>query len=346
MSLKGPGLPMTPAIRAASLILLLWNPAHLLAADANPYRAVDENALRATKTAEQSVSSLAEYLCKPAKNDREKARAVYRWITDRVCYDYQSFLLKKPGDNSPDGVLKTRQGVCEGYARLYQALCQSAGVETALVTGRVKPLAFLADAQLAGHAWNAVKLDGQWQLVDATWGAGGIKDNQFVKNFKDYFFLVAPDQLIFTHWPADAKWQLLPEPLKEKDFDQQPPVNPQLFRMGVTPAAIRKTIDDKDFRELVITYDYPGNPVTIREAPLQKDLKVGNKYKFRIESTSFRGIVAENGGRRFLFSPRKGKVFEGTVIAPPGSTKIQGIAAGPGGRVMYWTIMEYVGDSQ
>jgi uncharacterized protein (TIGR03000 family) len=42
---------------------------------------------------------------------------------------------------------------------------------------------------MTAHAWNAVKLDGEWHLVDATWGAGGIKDKQFVKKFKDYYFL-------------------------------------------------------------------------------------------------------------------------------------------------------------
>ncbi len=149
--------------------------------------------------------------------------------------------------------------------------------------------------------------------------------------------------MIFTHFPMDSKWQLLPEPKTEKDFDALPRVNPQLFRMGVKPASLRKTMEGKDFREFVKTYDYPGNSVTVLEAPLDKDLKARKKYRFRIESGSFQGFLAENQGRQFLFTPKKGKVFEGTVIAPSGPLKIRGVVSGQAGRYVSWTVLEYVG---
>ena len=30
------------------------------------------------------------------------------------------------------------------------------------------------------HAWNAIKIEDEWHLVYATWGAGSIKDKKFV----------------------------------------------------------------------------------------------------------------------------------------------------------------------
>jgi transglutaminase/protease-like cytokinesis protein 3 len=323
-------------------VFLFWITASLQAANPQPYKSIDEHALRAPSGAERSIESLAQYLAKPA-NNREKARAIYRWVTDRIAYDLPSFLARKMGDNSPEGVLKSRLAVCHGYASLFQALCQSAGIESVVVTGRVKTVEFLDDPQLANHAWNAVKLDGQWQLVDPTWAAGAIMNGQYVKNFKDYYFLVPAEQLIFTHFPADPKWQLLAEPLTEKAFNDQPRVSPQLFCMGITLDSIRKTIQQKDFHEIVKASDHPGNPVTILEAPLEKELSVGKKYRFRIQGTTFQGIVAESQGRRFPFTPRKGKILEGQLIIPPGPLRIQGTVPAPGGRLTYWTILEYVG---
>jgi hypothetical protein len=333
---------MKHTIHLVSLVYLSWVTVPLQAAD--PYKAIDQRAVQAPPGAETSVEMLAQYLTKTAKNDREKARAIYRWITEHVAYDVPGLLAKKRGDNSPEGVLKNHLCVCEGYARLFQALCEKAEVEAVVVIGRAKPVEFLDDPEVARHAWNAVKLDGEWHLVDPTWGSGGIKDKLFVKKFKDYYFLVPGDELIFNHFPTDPKWQLLPEPKTEKEFDGQPPINPQLFRMGVKPPSLRKTMEGKDFREFVKAYDYPGNPVTIVEAPLGKDLKAGKKYRFRIESSSFQGFLAENQGRQFLFTPKKGKMFEGTVIAPSGPLKIRGVVTGQPGHYVSWTVLEYVGE--
>jgi hypothetical protein len=345
---------MKPGIHFIFLILLQGFAGTLQAEDPSSkkatsnkpisYAAIDQRAIKAPPSAETSVESLAEYLGKTAKNDREKARAIYRWITEHIAYDVPSFLAKERKDNSPEGVLKSHLCVCEGYAKLFQALCEKAGVEAILVGGRAKATEFLDDPQMTAHAWNAIKLDGEWHLVDATWGAGGIKNKQFVKQFKDYYFLAPPDQFIFTHFPIDSKWQLLPDVRTENEFDAFPPVPQGLFQYGVKSAAILKTIEAKEFRDFVKTYDYPGRPVTIVEAPLDKTLKAGKQYRFRIEAGPFQGFVAENQGRQMLFTPKKGKLHEAMVIAPPGTLKIRGVVSGQPGRYVLWTVLEYTGE--
>src|SRR5579859_2355769 len=48
---------------------------------------IDRHALDTPKSAERSIAGLAAYLIRPARDDREKARALFRWITANIAYD-------------------------------------------------------------------------------------------------------------------------------------------------------------------------------------------------------------------------------------------------------------------
>jgi hypothetical protein len=60
-------------------------------ARADDYRAIDEHALKAPKELESSIDSLVAYLIKPARNDKEKLRAIFRWIATNISYDTEGF---------------------------------------------------------------------------------------------------------------------------------------------------------------------------------------------------------------------------------------------------------------
>jgi hypothetical protein len=323
----------------ALLCLTLAGPSP--AAERQTNDAIDRHALRAPEEVETSVRRLAAYLIEPAGDDRQKARAVYRWITDRIAYDVDAYFAGRYGDTSPAAVLRSRKSVCEGYANLFRALCREAGVPVVKVPGKAKSLGFLTGAGGA-HTWNAVKLDGSWRLVDATWGAGGIQGKEFVKRFTDYHFLTPPDQFVFTHFPTEAKWQLLDEPVSAEAFRQRPRVDHLLFEMGITAQAVRKVVEHPDFHELVKVYAYPGKPITLHAAPLDGHLKAGAKYRFRIEAESFSRIAVENEGRLHHLA-RKGKVFEGTVTAPRGKLTLRGLTRNDR-QMRFWAILEYEGE--
>ena len=61
---------------------------------------------------------------------------------------------------TPYGVLLNQKGVCSSYAGAFKLLAQEAGLECIVVTGYL-------EGDLP-HAWNKVKVDGQWQIVDVT----------------------------------------------------------------------------------------------------------------------------------------------------------------------------------
>src|SRR5579872_2450201 len=178
---------MNHRLRLSLLFTLLLATAPLAAAPVYRPTVIDQHALKAPATEEESVESLAKYLVQPARSDGEKVRAIYRWVTDRIRYDVDSFLSGKTGDNSTRAALDNRRVVCEGYSNLVRDLCKAAGIKVVKVTGRAKGVGYVPGARGAqfNHAWNAVKIDDQWCLLDATWGAGDVNGKMFVKRFRE-----------------------------------------------------------------------------------------------------------------------------------------------------------------
>jgi hypothetical protein len=196
----------------------------------------DELAIRAPASAASSIESLSSYLTSSAQNDIEKARAIYRWITENIAYNFEGYLAKQYGDQSAAAVLQRRTAVCAGYANLFEALGKSAGLEVVVVEGWSKGYGYVDDTLYGdpNHAWNAVSLGGNWYLIESTWGSGFIgEEKRFVRRFESYYFLVPPEQLIFTHYPLDPRWQLLAGSLTKDQFLSSPRVWPQFFEDGL-----------------------------------------------------------------------------------------------------------------
>ena len=99
------------------------------------YEEIDRHALNAPSSAEATVESLAAYLIEPAKNDREKARAIFRWITENIDYNVEVFFKGGSGATNSEDVLKSRKSVCYGYSDLFLSLAREAGLEAVRISG-------------------------------------------------------------------------------------------------------------------------------------------------------------------------------------------------------------------
>lgn len=98
-------------------------------------------------------------------SDYEKEWAVYSWLTGAVGYDWDHYdptVTTDPDSYDPYGPLMNGKGVCLGYATVFQLLMDMADVECITVVGA-------AFSSREDHAWNMVRLNGQWYCVDATW---------------------------------------------------------------------------------------------------------------------------------------------------------------------------------
>jgi hypothetical protein len=207
-----------------------------LNSDKSTFQAIDQYVLGTPESVTKSIAGLAAYLIQPAKNDFEKTRAIYRWITQNISYDFSAYLTKDYGSTRAVDVLTSRSSVCEGYSGLFQALAKSAGLEVVTISGWAKGYSYNAGDHVTGptnHAWNAVKIDGGWYLIDSTWGAGSIIQQRFVREFDEEYFLTSPEYFIYNHLPEDSKWQLLNTPLSKNEFSSLPYVHSKFFSYGL-----------------------------------------------------------------------------------------------------------------
>lgn len=259
----------------------------------------------------KSIDSLATYLTQPAKNDFEKARAIYRWITQNISYNFSAYLSGKYGSTKATDVLISRTSVCEGYSALLNAVAKSAGLEVVTIRGWAKGYGFEAGEQITGptnHAWNAVRIGGGWYLIDSTWGAGVIEQQKFVQDFDDSYFLTPPEQFIYNHFPEDPKWQLLSAPMSKSDFASLPYIHSGFFRYGLSLGDNAQSII-KVAGDLTIKLPTPVDVALTAEltrgnSPLAKTLvlaqRSGNQYQI--------SMVFPSAGDYFLsiYAKRKG----------------------------------------
>lgn len=207
--------------------------------DATParYAVADALADSAPPAVEQSVPALAAYLSRAGSDDLSRARALFRWVAGHITYDVQGLRDGRPGDVSPDAVLHRGRSVCEGFARLTQALGTAMGLDVEVVSGWSKGYGYTAGQEFSGpanHAWNVVKIGGQWRLMDPTWGAGYLDESvRFVRRFQEHYFLTKPEEFVIDHLPEDPRWQLLDRPLTPAQYADLVFLRPTFFDAGL-----------------------------------------------------------------------------------------------------------------
>lgn len=199
-------------------------------ADAQGFNKVDA-AVKGWPDSFASIDKFAEKVNAGFKRDDEKARAIFTWIALNVKYDLAAYgVNEKPisfsyktqeeketkqrkfREDIAIKTLKTKKGVCEGYATLFMLVAEKAGLEAVFIPGTSKshPAHIGAGPGVGDHAWNAVKIEGKWKLLDATWGAGtvsGVKP-EFIFRFNDGYFFTDPSKFFLNHFPDDPKWLL------------------------------------------------------------------------------------------------------------------------------------------
>lgn len=105
------------------------------------------------------------------------------------------------------------------------------------ITGWAKGYSYTVGDRITGptnHAWNAIKINDEWYLIDSTWGAGYIRYGGFVRDFDEFYFLSPPEQFVYNHLPVDSRWQLLDKPLTKEEFAALPSVYSNFFNYGLS----------------------------------------------------------------------------------------------------------------
>ncbi|MBQ7224877.1 MAG: hypothetical protein IJX06_04940 [Clostridia bacterium] len=135
------------------------------------YKPVPKSSSRAS-TYYDYARNLLRQITDENMSEYELAHAVFDWITWRVTYDQKAAEISEISEavkNSAfylESVLTDTgyMAVCDGMSKAYSLLCNMLGLECVRVTGKANS----GDGDF-GHAWNKVKIDGKWYIVDCTW---------------------------------------------------------------------------------------------------------------------------------------------------------------------------------
>lgn len=156
------------------------------------YSMTPSEILTAKEKFENKIDNILHDL--PNGNDFEKEEYINNCIIDNCKYDDAAAETNeiKGNENDAYGALVDGNAVCEGYSRAFQLLCNKANIDCVMVSGTVDN---------TNHAWNCVKIGGEWYQIDVTWNdTDGEKD--YLQN--DYFNLT--DSLMLEDHTLSPKY--------------------------------------------------------------------------------------------------------------------------------------------
>ena len=207
---------------SVTLLFFLLN-ALLICGQSWPNERLFNYALSAPDSVETKYKDLTGYLAQAAENDRQLVELIFYWTAIHIQYvDDPQYGMGDP-DSIAITTLRTMKSGCEGTARLFHELCRAAGIKSEIIFGYAVGLS-TGDHNTSNpnHGWNAVYMDDKWELVDATWGAGGSYRSGSslvrVKEVDMRYFFAKPQDFIIDHYPEEKSWQLLDEPISKREF--------------------------------------------------------------------------------------------------------------------------------
>jgi transglutaminase/protease-like cytokinesis protein 3 len=129
----------------------------------------------------------------PYGTECEREEYIHNYIINNCDYDEEAAESEEVQGNENDayGVFVDGKAVCEGYSKAFQILCNKADIDCVL-------LSETADSD--NHAWNGVKIGGDWYQIDVTWD--DVDD--FIYDSHEYFNLT--DSLMYEEHTLSPKY--------------------------------------------------------------------------------------------------------------------------------------------
>lgn len=277
----------------------------------------------------KSLIDLSKKITESYTTELEKVKAIFSWITQNIKYDvigasnpfslYDDLKksIKSPvdsivqnfyNDQIVEKVIREKKAVCDGYARLFKALCDKSNIKSVVINGTARMYFTPVGTNVYnGHAWNAVSIQNKWYLLDVTWASGTSNGYRFNEEFNVFYFLTDPVKFFNDHFPDDSVWILLDNPPTLQQFYNAIYISQDFYKsniisfkpsMGVIePSIINDKLKieletDGDIKNLYIV-EYPKD--TIMYDP-------NNDAKFRYELNKPHITKAEiNGKKIYLY---------------------------------------------
>jgi hypothetical protein len=195
---------------------------------------------------ERYLAPLVRSLIGGVGEEFHQVKILHDWVADNIAYDVESYLSGARVESAWENTLRRRKGVCHGYAVLLAEMCRLAGIPCEKVSGYGRGYRFgigrVESVSQVNHAWNAVKIGGQWYLVDVTWDAGHVHERSFEKAYGTTYLFPEPQQFLYTHFPTDPQWQLLDPARTAQQFVGLPYLRGRFFEHGMRLATGLKRV--------------------------------------------------------------------------------------------------------
>ncbi|KAI9297935.1 hypothetical protein K502DRAFT_362833 [Neoconidiobolus thromboides FSU 785] len=129
------------------------------------------------------------------------------------------------------------RGSCKkfGFANLFKAMIYCAGLECEVIEGVLKDPNNAYDLDktpVINHAWNSVKIQGYYRLIDCGLAVSTHIFN-LSKKLDQFYFLTNPSKMIFTHFPILEKYQYLKPTITYSLFQLLPFATSHFFDYGI-----------------------------------------------------------------------------------------------------------------
>lgn len=251
------------------------------------------------KLVRKDVAKLTAKVIANADSERQKVVAIHKWITHNIAYDFKKFSGRNYDRTGTKSILRKRKAICLGYTDLFNEMCAYADLVSTMVPGYVKTLE--KDAcdtfYLDEHAWNAVRVDGDWYLIDNTWDAGYVEwykpdfltkmakpfkkwdrqtykyDPKFVFKPHDTYFLKSGAYFSSDHLASIPMWQLRNEPISIEEFR----IDSTFYYLKTKADTKPEEVNDADLLKYVGMNDYEK---VMYQGPLSYDFNRFNTYTY------------------------------------------------------------------
>ena len=233
----------------------------------------------------------SKFITRDFETDEEKIRAIYGWIILNINYEpdeYKQFNYnfknyrernekeEKLRDKIINRTLTNGVAVCEGYAMLFEKICELQGISNYLVRGDIKSnFNDIGRPFKKSHMWNIAYIDGKPFLFDPTWGAGKYH-KKFIKDPSYFFYKTEPELLFKTHYPSMFEDALIDTIISYEVFSTLPLIISKELTIGDVESPMNGIILSDEYFDAILFRINNCNPKEIYYTYGTEKVKVEN----------------------------------------------------------------------
>lgn len=132
-------------------------------------------------------------------SEPQKIKAVHDWLVKNTTYDV-GYYNRSDSHNHLYNILYNKVGVCQSYSVAFYVFMGEMGIPCTFIVGSADN-----GTGAISHAWNAVRLNNEWYLIDVTWDDPIVNGTS---NYSDgynmaYTYLLCPNNVMSNTHTAE-----------------------------------------------------------------------------------------------------------------------------------------------